>query len=75
MKTKFYSLLLFLFCFSNIGYSQTGIGAYSVHDGGFENHTATLAGGSTTNAALSSSLLAIPHQPILRSTDKCPHDQ
>ncbi|MFZ4671956.1 MAG: beta strand repeat-containing protein, partial [Flavobacterium sp.] len=56
MKTKFYSLLLFLFCLSITGYAQTGIGAYSVHDGGFENHTTTLAGGNASNAALSSSL-------------------
>ena len=53
MKTKFYSLLLFLFCLNFSGYSQTGIGAYSVHDGGFENHSATLAGGSTSAANLS----------------------
>ena len=45
-----------MFCFSMIGYSQTGIGAYSVHDGGFENHTTTLAGGSATNANLSTAL-------------------
>ena len=56
MKTKFYLLIVLLFCLSNLGYSQTGIGTYSVHDGGFENHTANLAGGSTTNAALSTSL-------------------
>ena len=45
-----------MFCLYVAGYSQTGIGVYSVHDGGFENHTATLAGGSTTNANLSTSL-------------------
>ena len=55
MKAKFYKLL-FMFCLYAIGYSQTGIGAYSVHDGGFENHTTTLAGGSASAANLSSSL-------------------
>jgi len=54
MKFKFY--FLFTFFFSIIGYSQTGIGAYSVHDGGYENHTTTLAGGNATNANLSTSL-------------------
>jgi hypothetical protein len=56
MKTKFYLLIVLLFCLSNLGYSQTGIGTYSVHDGGFENHTANLAGGNASNAALSTSL-------------------
>ncbi len=54
MKTKFYLLIVLLFCLCNLGYSQTGIGVYSVHDGGFENHTVgNIAGGSTTNLALS----------------------
>ena len=56
MKAKICLLVILLFCLGNIGYSQTGIGVYSVHDGGFENHTTTLVGGSTTNAALSTSL-------------------
>ena len=54
MKTKFYTFLLLLFCLSAISYGQTGIGVYSVHDGGFENQaTGNVAGGSTTAVALS----------------------
>lgn len=56
MKNKFYSLLLFLFCISNIGYSQTGIGTYSTLDGGFENHTSTLAGANSGILVLNTSL-------------------
>jgi len=54
MKYKFYFLLTY-FCFINV-HAQTGIGAYSVHDGGYENHTANLAGGNATNANLSTTL-------------------
>ncbi len=54
MKNRFY--LLFAFIFSIVGYSQTGIGVYSVHDGGYENHTSNLAGGNATNANLSTTL-------------------
>lgn len=54
MKNKFYFLFTLIFVLNS--YSQTGIGAYSVHDGGFENHTSTLAGGSSTAANLSTSL-------------------
>ncbi len=55
MKIKFHILSL-LFCLSFIGYAQTGIGAYSAVDGGFENHTTTLAGGSSGSLVLSTSL-------------------
>ena len=52
MKTKFYSLLFFLLSFT--GFAQTGIGTYSVHDGGFETPAAgNVQGGSTSNANLS----------------------
>ncbi len=54
MKNIFY--LVFAFIYTFVGYSQTGIGAFSIHDGGFENHTANLAGGNATAANLSSSL-------------------
>jgi len=54
MKNKLH--LLFAFIVTFIGYAQTGIGAYSTHDGGFENHVATLAGGSLAAANLSTSL-------------------
>jgi trimeric autotransporter adhesin len=54
MKKNFYFLFTLIFVFNS--YSQTGIGAYSVHDGGFENHTSTLAGGSSSAANLSTSL-------------------
>jgi hypothetical protein len=54
MKYKLYTLFTFLFYI--ITYSQTGIGVYSVHDGGYENHTANLVGGNATNANLSPSL-------------------
>ena len=47
MKIKFYALSL-LFCLSFIGYAQTGIGAYSAVDGGFENQST----GNLTNANL-----------------------
>ncbi len=49
MKNIFY----FVFINSLIGYSQTGIGSYSMHDGGFENHSANLVGGNATAANLS----------------------
>ena len=55
MKIKFHTLLL-LFCLSFTGYAQTGIGVYSAVEGGFENHTAALAGGSSGNLVLSTSL-------------------
>jgi hypothetical protein len=55
MKTKFYKLL-FIFCLYAISYSQTGIGAYSAHDGGFENHTSTLAGATGGILVLNTSL-------------------
>lgn len=54
MKNKFYLLITLIYTF--FGFAQTGIGVYSVHDGGFENHTANLAGGSTSAAALSTTL-------------------
>lgn len=54
MKKKFY--LLFTLIFVCISHAQTGIGVYSIHDGGFENHSATLAGGSLSAANLSTSL-------------------
>ncbi len=54
MKNKFYLVFTLIFCF--IGYAQTGIGVYSVHDGGFENHTTTLAGGNVNAANLSTTL-------------------
>ncbi len=41
---------------SVIGFAQTGVGAFSDHDGGFENHTANLAGGNASNANLSTTL-------------------
>jgi len=56
MKNTFYKLFFFLLCLSATGFAQTGIGVYSAHDGGFENHTTTLAGGSATAANLSTSL-------------------
>ncbi|MCF8322501.1 MAG: T9SS type A sorting domain-containing protein [Flavobacterium sp.] len=54
MKKSFY--LIFTLIFTLITHSQTGIGVYSVHDGGFENHSATLAGGSASAANLSTTL-------------------
>ena len=54
MKNKFY--ILFVFIISIVGYAQTGIGIYSTHDGGFENHSANLAGGTTLAANLSTTL-------------------
>ncbi len=54
MKNKFYLVIALIYTF--FGYAQTGIGLYSTHDGGFENHSATLAGGSLTAANLSTSL-------------------
>ena len=54
MKNKLH--LLFAFIITFVGYAQTGIGAYSAHDGGFENHTGTLAGGSLSAANLSTTL-------------------
>ena len=54
MKNKFYLVFTIIFCF--IGYAQTGIGSYSVHDGGFENHSTTLAGGNSSAANLSTTL-------------------
>lgn len=51
MKNKFY--ITFSFLFTILGYAQTGIGFYSSHDGGFENHTSNLAGGNSSNANLS----------------------
>jgi len=51
MKSKFYALL-FLFCLSFIGYTQTGIGVYPSVDGGFENQTT----GNLTTPTLSISL-------------------
>ena len=38
MKNIFY--LVFAFIYTFVAFSQTGIGAFSIHDGGFENHTA-----------------------------------
>lgn len=54
MRNKLHLLLAFIITF--IGYAQTGIGTYSAHDGGFENHTTTLAGGSLAAANLSTAL-------------------
>src|SRR3970040_251398 len=54
MKNKLH--LLFAFIVTFIGYAQTGIVAYSAHDGGFENHVTTLAGGSLAAANLSTTL-------------------
>ena len=54
MKTKFYSILLFLLSFT--GFAQTGIGTYSALDGGFENHTSTLAGATGGILVLNTSL-------------------
>jgi len=54
MKNKLH--LLFVFIITFVGYAQTGIGAYSAHDGGFENHVTTLAGGSLAAANLSTTL-------------------
>ncbi len=54
MKKKFYLVFTLIFvCVSN---AQTGIGVYSAQDGGFENHSATLAGGSASAANLSTTL-------------------
>jgi hypothetical protein len=54
MKKKFYLLFTLIFvCVSN---AQTGVGVYSAQDGGFENHSATLAGGSASAANLSTTL-------------------
>ncbi|OYU83765.1 MAG: hypothetical protein CFE24_09765 [Flavobacterium sp. BFFFF2] len=54
MKNIFYFVFALMSAF--LGISQTGIGAFSAHDGGFENHTANLAGGNATNANLSTTL-------------------
>ena len=54
MKNKFYLIFAFISIF--IGHAQTGIGLYSVHDGGFENHTATLVGGTGGVLVLNTSL-------------------
>ncbi len=54
MKNKFYLAVTLIYTF--LGFAQTGIGLYSAHDGGFENHSATLAGGSASAANLSTSL-------------------
>lgn len=54
MKNIFH--FVFAFMIAAVGYAQTGIGAFSIHDGGFENHTANLAGGNATAANLSSTL-------------------
>ena len=54
MKKIFY--FVFALISSVVGYAQTGVGTFSAHDGGFENHTANLAGGNATNANLSTTL-------------------
>lgn len=54
MKNIFY--LTFAFMYAVVGHSQTGIGAFSAHDGGFENHTTNIAGGNATAANLSATL-------------------
>ena len=54
MKTKLHLIIAFIFTF--VGYAQTGIGSFSAVDGGFENHTATLANGTSTAANLSTTL-------------------
>ncbi len=54
MKNTLHLIIAFIFTF--VGHAQTGIGAYSAVDGGFENHTTTLAGGSGGVLVLSPSL-------------------
>jgi len=54
MKNIFY--FVFAMLSTCVGFSQTGIGAFSAHDGGFENHSANLAGGNATAANLSTTL-------------------
>lgn len=52
MKNKFYLLLTLVFVFYS--YSQTGIGVYSVHDGGFESQsTGNVQAGTSTAVNLS----------------------
>ncbi len=55
MKYKFYFLCTFFFAI--VGYSQTGIGVYSVHDGGFENqNTGNMPAGNATQVDLRTTL-------------------
>ena len=72
MKNKFYLIFAFISIF--IGHAQTGIGLYSVHDGGFENQatgnvsattggntlltTTTWSTSTTSSAAVSRAILA-----------------
>ena len=54
MKTKLHLIIAFIITF--VGHAQTIIGSYPAVDGGFENHTTTLAGGSGGVLVLSTSL-------------------